>query len=474
MDRELIKSKILHLREVEKLSLRQISQVTGINRKRVQRIIAANGEPVRQLRKDSIVEAYRNLIAHWFKERPKLKALQIYERLKSYGYTGSYPSVVRFSRQYRQVKPQAYHPLIFLPGEEAQVDWFSFKHEQIGDVYGFLYVLAYSRYAWGKFYRRTGFEFFITGHLECFRHLNGLAHRHRYDNVKTVVLQRYPEIRHNPQFLDFARFYKFTIYLCNPYKGNEKGRVERPIRDVRDFLYAQTTEDLDDLNNKFQEFLRCRNNRIHRSTGKTPQSMLAEEKLLSLPAIEYAPAARIIPVAISKTALAQFEKNKYSVPSSCAGKTAQLLAYPEKIEICVDRHRVASHKRCFETTQMILNPLHSEQLLNRSPDFKMRRILQLIQNMHEEFQCFLQRQENDNDKLQAAYQLFVFLRTNSRETLISAVRELNRTGCLKIKALHSILHLPQPKPVPPVWPKNEQLLNLDYQPRKLEDYDQLK
>ncbi|MBU4304411.1 MAG: hypothetical protein KJ893_02120 [Candidatus Omnitrophica bacterium] len=92
MDTELIKSKILHLREVEKLSLRQISQVTGINRKRVQRIIAANGEPIRQLRKDSIVEVYRNLIDHWFKERPKLKALQIYERLKSYGYPGSYPS----------------------------------------------------------------------------------------------------------------------------------------------------------------------------------------------------------------------------------------------------------------------------------------------------------------------------------------------------------------------------------------------
>ncbi len=473
MDAELIKSKVLHLREVEKLSLRQISQIMGINRKKIKKIIEGSGGSTQKLKKRSIVEAYQNLISHWFEEYPKLKAFQIYERLKSYGYNGSYESVVRFSRQYRQVKPQVYHPLIFLPGEEAQIDWFFFKHERIGLVAGFLYVLAYSRYAWGKFYRRTGFEFFIAGHLECFKHLNGLAHRHRYDNVKTVVLKRYPQIEYNPRFLDFARFYKFNIYLCNPYKGNEKGRVERPIRDIRDFLYAETIADLDDLNNKFQKFLIIRNDKIHRSTGKTPEFMLVEEKLLSLPAIEYTPAAGVIPVVITKTALAEFETNKYSVPSSCAGKIGQLLAYPEKIEIYIDRNKVATHKRCFERKQLILNPLHSEKLLNQSPFFKMQRILQLIQNMNSEFRCFLQQQENDTDKIEAAYQLFVFLRNYSRQTLISAVRELNQNHCFKIKALASILHLPQPKTADPVWPQNEQLLNLNYKPRRLEDYDVL-
>lgn len=136
----------------------------------------------------------------------------------SYGYQGSYPSVARLSREHRKPKHSVYHPLTFLPGEEAQVDWFFLNHETMGQVAGFIYVLSYSRYAWGQFYPKTSFEFFLAGHLECFKHIGGLAHCHRYDNLKSVVLKRSPEIEYNPQFLDFARFYGFSIHLCNPYK----------------------------------------------------------------------------------------------------------------------------------------------------------------------------------------------------------------------------------------------------------------
>lgn len=472
MDTEQIRSKILHLREVEKLSARQISEVTGINRKRIARIIRSEGALPMKIEKDSMLEPYRNLIAQWYKEYPRLKAKQIYERINSYGYVGSYASVVRFSRQYRQVKTTAYHVLSFLPAEEAQIDWFFFKHETLGTVAGFLYVLAYSRYAWGKFYLKSGFEFFLDGHLQCFNHLKGLARRHRYDNLKSVVLKREPVIQYNPQFLDFARFFGFSIHLCNPYKGNEKGRVERLIRDIRVFLYAETFTDLADLNHKFQSWLGVRNNQIHRATGKTPKFMLEEERLLSLPQIPYLP-SRTIPVLVSKTNRCEFETNKYSVPDTCSGKTGQLIAYPEKIEIFVRGQRVATHSRCFGEKQEIVNPLHSETLLKRTPNFKMQRILQLMRKMHAEFNCFIERQETEEEKIQAAYQLFLLLKNHSRYTLYSAVGELNQTGCFKIKALFSKLSLPQPKDAAPVWPQNELLLNLNYENRRLEDYDEL-
>ena len=58
------------------------------------------------------------------------------------------------------------------------------------------------------FYPRSGFEFFLSGHLECFKHLGGLARAGRYDNLKSAVLRRKPQIEYNPQFLDFARFYR--------------------------------------------------------------------------------------------------------------------------------------------------------------------------------------------------------------------------------------------------------------------------
>lgn len=471
MDDAALAQRVLQLKQVEGLSQRQIAVVLGIGRKRIRGILES-GQKAQSLPRGSCLDEYAQLITHWYQEYPRLKAGQVYERLKSYGYSGSYPSVVLFTRRYRKQKTKAYHPLIFLPGEEAQVDWFFFNHPRIGQVAGFVYLLSFSRYGWGIFYPKTTFEFFLAGHQECFRHIGGLAHRHRYDNLKSVVLRRAAgNIEYNPQFLDFSRFYSFSIHLCNPYSGNEKGRVERLIRDIRSFLYAEEFIDLTDLNHKFRIWLEKRNNTLHSSTGKTPKELLVQERLIQLPQGDY-PARRIIPAMASKTALVEFETNKYSIPSSYASKTVEIAVYPDEIQILFSGKRIALHKRCFGRKQLIQNPLHSQRLLEQTPQFKMRRILQLIRDMDEVFGRFIEHQENESEAMEAAYQLFILLKSHSRAVLISAVRELNSLGCFKVKALRSLLSLPETKEAAPLWPVNQNLLNLTYQERSLADYDQ--
>ena len=469
MNEESLFQRVLHLRQVEKLSQRQIARSLGIGRKRVRRILKGYGE-ASAIPKKSILDEYSGLIAHWYKQYPRLKATQVYERLKSYGYVGSYASVARITREERTPKELMYHPLTFLPGEEAQVDWFFFNHEQMGQVAGFLYILAYSRYAWGIFYPKTSFEFFLTGHLECFKHIGGLAHRHRYDNLKSVVLRRSICIEYNPQFLDFARFYGFSIHVCNPYSGNEKGRVERLVRDIRSFLYSETFIDINNLNQKFHLWLEKRNMAIHRSTSRAPKELLKEERLIRLPEHPYSP-SRVIQALSSKTALVEFETNKYSVPSTCAGKRVEVMAYPDRIEICLAGKTVACHRRSFGRGNLIQNPLHAEVLLNRTAMFKMQRIFQVISSMDPAFGYFFDHQDNDNERIQAAYQLFTLLKTHSRAMLISAVRELNTLSCFKIKALMSLLNLPLDREPQTLWPQNQQLLNLTYEERRLDDYD---
>ncbi len=469
MDKESLIQRVLHLRQVEKLSGRQIAKTLKIGRKRINRILNGTGSAV-SIPKASILDEYNHLIAHWYKQHPLLKATQVYERLKSYGYEGGYASVVRVTREDRAPKQSAYHPLTFLPGEEAQVDWFFFNHEQLGTVAGFLYVLSYSRYAWGIFYPKTSFEFFLAGHMECFKYIGGLTRRHRYDNLKSVVLKRTPEIEYNPQFLDFARFYGFSIHACNPYSGNEKGRVERLIRDIRVFLYAETFDSLIDLNEKFHRWLEKRNVTVHRSTGKTPKDLLAEERLIHLPKNPYLP-SRVIQAVASKTALVEFETNKYSVPSTCAGTVLDVVAYPDRIEIYVEDKMVATHRRSFGRGGMIQNPLHAEVLLNRTARFKMQRILQVMTGMDPAFRHFFDHQDNDDERMEAAYQLFTLLKAYSRGALTSAVRELNSLPCFKIKALASLLNLPVAREGQALWPRDRKLLNLTYEERRLEDYD---
>ncbi len=101
----------------------------------------------------------------------------------------------------------------------------------------------------------------------------------------------------------------------------------------------------------------------------------------------------------------------------------------------------------------------------------MRRILQLISNMDNAFNYFINNQDNDSERIDAAYQLFTLIRTHSKAMIISAVRELNGLSCFKIKALRSLLHLPEPKESAPLWPQNQNLLNLTYEERNLNDYD---
>jgi transposase len=469
MKNESVEKRVLQLWEVEKLSIRQITKVMKISRKRIQRIIR-HEHPQRPGRKAKVLESYQHLIEHWYEQYPNLQALQVYQRLRSYGYKGSYATVILATQRYRHKKTEAYHALSFLPGEEAQVDWFFFQHPTLGKVAGFLYVLAYSRYAWGEFYPRTSFEFFLAGHLECFRHLGGLAHRHRYDNLKSVILKRTPQEEYNPQFLDFSRFYGFSILVCNPYKGNEKGRVERLIRDIRSFLETNTFSDLKDLNQKFHAWLKYRNQRIHRTTGKTPQELLAYEQLLGLPQASYPP-TRILTALVSKTAFVEFETNRYSVPTGLATQQAQIVVYPDRLEISVNGQKVASHPRCFRRMQTIENAWHRQRLLSQTSAFKYQRIFHLIEDMDRAFRHFLSQQDSPQDKIQAAYELFLLLKTHSKTILISAVQELIQMGTFKIKALRSLLRLPDPKEGDPVWPRDSGLLNLYYQPRSLEDYD---
>jgi transposase len=469
MSEESLIQRVLHLRQVEKLSQRQIAEALGIGRKRVRRILDGPLD-ASAIPKISVLDEYNNLIAEWYKQYPRLKATQVYEKLKEYGYEGGYASVSRFTKERRAPKKESYHPLTFLPGEEAQIDWFFFNTSSLGKVAGFLYLLSYSRYAWGIFYPKTSFEFFLAGHIECFKRIGGLAHRHRYDNLKSVVLKRSPQIEYNPQFLDFARFYGFSIHVCNPYSGNEKGRVERLIRDIRSFLYSQDFVDIGDLNQKFRQYLERRNMTIHRSTKRPPKDLLKEERLISLPSLLYPP-RRVIQTVVSKTALVEFETNRYSVPSSCASLAAEIIAYPDRIEICIAGKVAANHLRRFDKNKTTQNPLHAEKLLDNTPDFKMRRILQLLSGMDPAFRYFFDRQDSDDERMNAAYQLFILLKTHSRGMLVSAVRELNTLSCFKIKAIMSLLNLPESADPQTLWPKDGKLLNLTYEERRLDDYD---
>jgi len=461
---------VRYLWEVEGLSMRQVAKTLQMSRKTVRKILGDDKttKPASPL----LLSPYERLIGEWYRDYPALKATQVYKRLKDYDFEGSYETVKRGTMRFRQKRRESFHALEFLPGEEAQIDWMEWRVPE-GPAYGFVFLLAWSRYLCVKFYPRQSLEFFLDGHLEAFREIKGLAHRNRYDNLKSVVIKRRPELKLNPQFLDFSLHYGFSLHLCSPRRANEKGRVERVIRDAKDFLRVTPVQDLKDLNNKINLWRQERNNRIHRSTGQRPADMLREEKLKPLPQIGYRP-YRVVVAGISKTGFVEFETNRYSVPSQYSGMSCEIVAMPDSLEILIRGRKVAAHRRLFERKKKQEDPSHREKLLCRTPHFKLLRIYQLMKGMAKEVEHFLNQAEQEGeDPLEAAYQLFRLLRANSKETFLSALREANSLNIYKARHIQSLLQPTGPQQPHPVSPQDQKLLEISYKQRELDDYDEL-
>jgi hypothetical protein len=74
--------------------------------------------------------------------------------------------------------------------------------------------------------------------------------------MKAVVLDRFGDaIRFQPRLLELCGHYHFAAKPCHPGRGNEKGRVERVIRYIRDsFFAARSFTTLEDFNRQALEW----------------------------------------------------------------------------------------------------------------------------------------------------------------------------------------------------------------------------
>lgn len=470
---ETLRQTIRYLRDVLKLSFYQIQDRTGISRKRASRISRGLCRENSDRKRVFILDEYRSIIAGWFKEHPTLRAQQVHGWLQARGVAISYPAVVKYTRAFRKKVKKAYHPLTFLPGEEAQVDWCFINHPQLGKLYGFVFILSYSRYLFAHVFPRNSFEFFLEGIMMAFSAVKGMPYSLRFDNLSTVVLKRRPEIQYNPRFLEFARHYGIEIRLCNPGAGNEKGRVERAIRTIREtFLnIAGKHSSLKALNHALHESVDKKNHTVHRATEKRPVDLLGEEKLRPLPEKPWNNVSVHPPVKTTKTSLMIFDTNSYSVPDYLVGKALSIHSTPDTIKIYDGDKQVASHPRSFQRRAQIINPLH-RSYRKLSVRAKMQRIYEAIKNLHPALADFLvKNQACGEDPQNTAYEIFKLMKSHSRGMLTSIASECLQKKSPRLRTFLSYLHR-EPIEVDAVQPQNGALLNISYKPRGLEQYDE--
>ena len=185
---------------------------------------------------------------------------------------------------------------------------------------GFVMVLSWSRMIYLRFFLGAHMENFLRGHVGAFAAWNGVPRTLLYDNLKSAVLERQGQaIRFNPALLGFARHYRYEPRPVAVARGNEKGRVERAIRYIRDNFFAgRTFTGLDDLNAQAEAWMigPAADRRCPEDTTLTVREafVLETKHLLALPENPY-PTDEQVAVKIHKTPYARFDRKRVAPPS---------------------------------------------------------------------------------------------------------------------------------------------------------------
>lgn len=369
-----LSNQIIRLFFVEKWPVGTVARHLNVHHSTVTRALEHHGVPAEAIpRRSSKIDPFRAFIVETLEKWPGLPASRVYGMVCERGYVGGPDHFRAYVRRLRpKATAEAFLRLRTLPGDEAQVDWAHFGTLLVDGakrpLVAFVMVLCWSRRIFLRFGldMRTGA--FLSHHVAAFSVFGGVARAALYDNLKSAVITRVGDAIHfNDQLLDLAGHYRFEPRPVAPYRGSEKGRVERAIRYIRDnFWPARTFTDLADLNAQAAAW--CENEaKIRRCPGdrsRTVADAFEEERprLLPLPQEPFYAEDRVA-VVIGKTPYARFDGNDYSVPHDRVRRALTVVASPEQVRILDATEEVARHPRCWGRGRQIENPDHLAALV---------------------------------------------------------------------------------------------------------------
>jgi transposase len=367
------RGEILRLYHAERWPVGTIAVQLGLHHTTVRRaLVEAGVDDARQGKRPSKADLFLPFILQTLERYPRLHASRLYEMVRQRGYDGG-PDHFRHVVALHRPRPaaEAYLRLRTLPGEQAQVDWGHFGQLAVGHaqrpLMAFVMVLSYSRMIFLRFFFGCAMESFLRGHVAAFERFAGVPRVLLYDNLKSAVLERRGDaIRFHPTLLALAAHYRYEPRPVAVARGNEKGRVERAVRYVRDsFFAARTFRGLEDLNAQASAWCDtiaaarlCPEDRT-----KTVGEVCAAERdrLLALPDEPF-PCHERVEVHVGKTPYVRFDRNDYSVPYTKTRRTLVVIADIERVRILEGNEEVAAHPRSFSKGEQIEDPSHIRAL----------------------------------------------------------------------------------------------------------------
>lgn len=469
-----------------------IAAELGVHHETVRHAIEADRfmRGLKHVGRPSILDPYREFIREVLEKHPKLRATRLYDMLKGRGYPGS---VVQLRRYVAGVRPrpkaEAYLLLRTLPGEQGQVDWGHFGKIQIGAASRalscFVFVLGYSRAVFARFTLDQTLESFLRCHVLAFERL-GVPREILYDNLKSVVIERVGEqIRFHPQILELAGHYHFAPKPCAPYRGNEKGKVERTIQYLRhSFFAARRFANIEDLNRQVTEWIeRVAHARV--VPGDPERRLvrdvfaLERERLLPLPEHRFE-CDRMVPVSSGKQPYIRFDLNDYSIPHDRVRQPLTLFASETQIRLIdASGNLVATHARSYDRGAVIEDPVHLERLSETKRQARELRGRDRLRNACRHAEAWIEALAMRGEPIAAhRAKLLRLLEVYGSNALDAALEDTLRRGALSSASVAHVLDQKrrarkQPPPIEVILPDDPRVRELEIKPHSLTSYDAL-
>jgi hypothetical protein len=333
-----------------------------------------------------------------------------------------------------------------------------------------------------EFFFDQTMENFLRGHVHAFQAWAGSPRVILHDNLRSAVLERRGnQIHFHPRLLELCAHYHCIARPCQVRAGNQKGRVERAIRYVRESFWAG--RDFTTLEQCNRQALLWRDQVAHQrpwpgDDTRTVAQAFAEEqpRLLPLPLHPF-DTDLILPIRSAKTIYVRFDLNDYSIPPQAVRRPLTLVASDTWVRILDGTQEIARHRRSYDRHQPLLDPAHQQALLQeKRKAFHSTPSGRLAQSVPEsETLLDLAFAGGESAGSQTA-QLLKLLDLYGAAALRQAIREALERDTPRASSVAFLLRRQQSTPcaTPKVdLSRHPEAQAIDVQPHNLETYDEL-
>ncbi len=181
-----------------------------------------------------------------------------------------------------------------------------------------------------------------------------------------MLERRGDAIRFHPRLLALANHYGYDPRPVAPYRGNEKGRVERTIRYLRtSFFPLRHDWDIEALNRDAEAWSigQASARPWPQDRRRSVEQAYSQERghLLPIPGDTF-PCHEQVAATLRRTPYVRFDANRYSVPHDRVGRPVLIVADLEQIRVFDGSDLVATHPRDWGKGQVIEKPEHIDAL----------------------------------------------------------------------------------------------------------------